>query len=415
MRACIHRGAKQIGGTCVELESCGQRILIDFGMPLDADKDNEASIPAVKGLDGTDPTLLGIFISHPHFDHFGLLDRVSPNIPVGMGFAARNILKAALPFLPNLRTPPAEGWDFTSGRAFTVGPFSITPYLVDHSAYDSYAFKIESQGKTLFYSGDFRAHGRKSSLFNNLIADSPKNINTLLLEGSSLGRISTTEYYPTESDIEQTLVERLEQTPGLALVHTSSQNIDRIVSIFRASKRAGRKLIIDLYTAAILEATDNKNIPQSYWKDVILYVPQYQRVHIKENALFDLLKKHSKNRTYVEQLQGLSNKATLLFRPIHCKDLEIANCLDGAVYIYSQWEGYWDQGIYPMLPDWLKKHGIEKHSIHTSGHASPKDLQAFVSAMKPAKVVPIHSFHPEKYSDLFPNTQLYNDSEWWEV
>jgi mRNA degradation ribonuclease J1/J2 len=30
----IHRGAKEIGGSCVEIQSGGTRILIDFGIPL---------------------------------------------------------------------------------------------------------------------------------------------------------------------------------------------------------------------------------------------------------------------------------------------------------------------------------------------------------------------------------------------
>jgi ribonuclease J len=34
MRLTIHRGAHEIGGTCIELESGDSRILLDFGMPL---------------------------------------------------------------------------------------------------------------------------------------------------------------------------------------------------------------------------------------------------------------------------------------------------------------------------------------------------------------------------------------------
>ena len=41
MRACIHRGSKQIGGSCVEVISSGKRMLIDFGLPLDADINDE--------------------------------------------------------------------------------------------------------------------------------------------------------------------------------------------------------------------------------------------------------------------------------------------------------------------------------------------------------------------------------------
>ena len=415
MRVCIHRGSKQIGGSCVEVESRGQRILIDLGLPLDADENRSQYLPKVDGLDGTDPTLLGVLISHPHLDHFGLLAHISPNIPVGMGPAARRILEAAAPFLPGNWPTPAKGWNYQSGQCFDIGPFRITPFLVDHSAYDAYALLIESDGKSIFYSGDFRAHGRKAALFDRLVANPPANIDVLLLEGSSIGRIDDDQQFSSESDIEAEFVQVFSAAKGLALVQTSGQNIDRIVSIMRASKRTGRKLVLDLYTAAILEATDNQNIPQSDWPEVALFIPQAQRIQIKKNAWFDLLKRHTANRIYIKHLQEAPRESTLLFRPLHSTDLERGECLDGAVYIYSQWEGYWERGFYDGVKDWLEKHAIPKISIHTSGHASPVDLKQLAAAMNPRKVVPIHSFAPERYSGLFSNVQSYNDGEWWEV
>jgi len=68
-----------------------------------------------------------------------------------------------------------------------------------------------------------------------------------------------------------------------------------------------------------------------------------------------------------------------------------------------------------MLPDWLERNAISRYSIHTLGHASPRDLQLFAEAIAPVKVVPSHSFHPEKYHDLFANVQSYTATEWWEV
>lgn len=174
-------------------------------------------------------------------------------------------------------------------------------------------------------------------------------------------------------------------------------------------------MIIDLYTAAILEATGNANLPQSAWSDIALYVPQTQRLQIKNNAWFDLLKRHSTNRIFIEDIKHLSNRATLLFRPLHRFDLEREECLSGAIYIYSQWEGYWDQSAYDMVKDWLERYSIPKLSIHTSGHASPSELKKLVKALSPRKVVPIHSFFPEKYPELFPNVEAHNDGEWWEI
>jgi ribonuclease J len=50
LRVRIHRGAQQVGGSCVELESGGQRLLLDLGLPLDAEA-GETPLPAVPGLD----------------------------------------------------------------------------------------------------------------------------------------------------------------------------------------------------------------------------------------------------------------------------------------------------------------------------------------------------------------------------
>jgi ribonuclease J len=415
MRVCIHRGSKQIGGSCIEVETDSQRLLIDLGLPLDAEKNSIQYLPKISGLDGSDPSLLGILISHPHLDHFGLLTHISAMIPVGMGPAARRILAAAAPFLPGNWPVPSQGWDYQSGKSFEVGPFRITPFLVDHSAYDAYALLVESDGKRLFYSGDLRAHGRKAVLFERFVANPPTEIDVLLLEGSSLGRLKSDQQFPTESEVEEQLVQAFSATEGLALVHTSAQNIDRVVSIMRACKRTGRKLIIDLYTAAILEATGNLHIPQSNWPEVALFIPQAQRIQIKKNAWFDLLKHHAANRIFIENLHEAQSKSALLFRPLHCPDLERGNCLKGATYIYSQWEGYWERESFNKLKEWLERHAIPKTSIHTSGHASPGDLKKIVSAINPRKVVPIHTFFPERYSELFQNVDVHIDGEWWEV
>ncbi|OFW62231.1 MAG: MBL fold metallo-hydrolase [Actinobacteria bacterium RBG_19FT_COMBO_36_27] len=415
MQICIHRGSKQIGGSCVEVESHRKRLIIDLGLPLDAESNHDKYLPDIPGLDGNDNSLLAVIISHPHLDHFGLLTYINKKIPVIMGVEARNILKSASLFLPGYWNISAEGLNLKSEITFEIGPFKITPFLIDHSAYDAYSLLVEADGKKFFYSGDFRIHGRKAKMTERLISNPPQSIDVLLLEGSSLGRLENNEAFPSESEIEFQLVKTFSKTIGLILVHTSSQNIDRLVTVFRAAKKSGRRLLIDLYTAVILEATGNKNIPQSDWPEIALYIPQLQRIQIKKNKWFDLLKAHSMNRIFIENLKEVAAKSVMLFRPLHIRDLEKADCIKDAIYVYSQWEGYWEQDSYAYLRDWLIKNNIPKISIHTSGHASPGDLKRFVLALKPKKVVPIHTFNPERYSDLFENVEIHEDGKWWEV
>lgn len=415
MNLTIHRGADQIGGSCVEVESRGQRLLIDFGLPLDAEGDPKKYLPDISGLDGNDSSLLGILISHPHQDHWGLLKNISPAVKIGMGIDAHRILNAAAPFIRDWPELPSPAWGFESKKPLVIGPFTVTPYLVDHSAYDAYSLLIEADGKRIFYSGDFRAHGRKSFLFEEMLKNPPKDIDALLLEGTCIGRLNDGGSFPTEQDIESQFVNAFTETKGLALVQCSAQNIDRVVTIFRACKRTGRTLVIDLYAATVLEATGRDSIPQSDWPNIALFIPQRQREFIKEHKWFDLLKTHSKHRIFIEHIQDAPEKATILFRSLHCWNLGQASCLEDALYIYSQWGGYWETDSFKSVRNWLKRHHIPKCDIHTSGHASPADLQKFATALNPKKIIPIHSFEPGRYKELFENVEAHPDGEMWEV
>ena len=40
-------------------------------------------------------------------------------------------------------------------------------------------------------------------------------------------------------------------TGGLVATFSSAQNIDRLVTVYRAARRAGRTLVVDLYTATV--------------------------------------------------------------------------------------------------------------------------------------------------------------------
>ena len=96
VRCRIHRGCHEIGGNCVEIEAGGKRIVLDLGLPLNGD----CKLPDLDGLSSVDENLLGIFISHPHPDHYGLLERINKSVPVYMGNASRRIIEVSSFFTP---------------------------------------------------------------------------------------------------------------------------------------------------------------------------------------------------------------------------------------------------------------------------------------------------------------------------
>lgn len=413
-RACIHRGARQIGGSCVELECDGQRVVLDLGRPLDAGLDDDIPLPAISGLDASDDSLRGVVISHGHPDHYGLVGAVAPSVPIYIGEAAARVLKEASFFSRAGVALQPRG--FLADRTpFSIGPFELTPYLVDHSAFDAYALHITAAGRSLLYSGDLRAHGRKGSLFERLV-EHPPAVDVLLLEGTRVEeRDGDDRGAPSERDVEEQALAVFRRANGAVLAFYSPQNLDRLVSLYRAAKRAGRLFVLDLYAAAIAAASGRTTIPQASWEGVRVFVPQSQRVRVKETREFERVVAVRSSRIYPEQLNELGPRLVITCRSSMLSDLERSGCLNGAEAIWSMWAGYLEQPSGLRLQERLKRHAIPLAIAHASGHATVADLQRLATALQPERVVPIHTVMPERFTELFDCAELRADGEWWDV
>ena len=413
MKVCIHRGTQEVGGTCIEIESQGKRIALDVGLPLDG-TDSIDSLPQVNGFRQGDESLLAVVISHPHLDHYGLARYLPPSTPMIMGSATERILHASMLFTPT-------GMKFANvlhldvSKPLSIGPFTITAYLNDHSAYDAYSLLISADGQRLFYSGDFRGHGRKSAIFERFLKSPPSGVDVLLMEGTTIGRSESDGKFRTEQELEHCFVDHFRKSEGTALVWASGQNVDRLVTIFKACKQSGRQLILDMYTAEILRVTGNPNLPQADWNGIKVFLPASQKRAIQKKREFELAKHYATARIYPEQLAGLAGRSVMLFRPSMIRDLENAKCLQGATLIYSLWPGYLQREVNRSFREWLVKRSIPLVHCHTSGHASPHDLQRFAKAIAPKMLVPIHSFATERFGEYFENVSMKNDGQWWEV
>lgn len=412
MRVCIHRGTKEIGGTCVEIESRGARIVVDVGLPLDVPTPDEMPLHPIRGFETPDASLLGVVISHSHLDHYGLAHQLPDQTLFLIGKAAQSILAAANLFT-SARTKFQNVLYLEDRKPIALGPFTITPFLVDHSAYDAYAILVEADRKRLFYSGDLRAHGRKAALFEKLVRQPPDRVGVLLMEGTTIGRAD--QAFPTEEALEQRFVELFQQTKGMPLVWCSGQNIDRLVTIMRACIKAGRQFIIDMYTAHILRAAGNDRLPQAVWDHIKVFLPSAQRQQIKRHGEFEVAKSYRSWRIFPEHLAQAAPTSVMLFRQSMMKDLEDASCLQGSKVIYSLWSGYLKDAKTRPFHDWLHRHGIPLCECHTSGHAAVRDLVRLRNAFSNAPVVPIHTVNADRFEGLFGNVQRQNDGEWWSV
>ena len=426
----IHRGTNEIGGSCVELQSGDSRILLDLGMPLvdknrnkfDSDCIKGKSIdelkrvnilPSVEGLYNNEKSAIkGILISHSHMDHYGLLNFINSEIPVYISQGAKELVEVTNIFT-NKKVKISNPHIIKNQESFTIQDFKITPYLVDHSGFDAFAFLIEAEGKKFFYSGDFRGHGRKGVLLYKMIKNPPKDIDCLLMEGSLLGR--TGILYETEDKVEARIVEILKEQKNITFLFASSQNIDRLVSAYRACLHTGTIFVIDVYTAYVLQRLEkiSGSIPQWNRKQVRVKYFNYHVNKLAKSGFRELVYLYNSQKIQMVEIVKKKKKILMLLKDnsIFRNMIDNLPSSEGSKIIYSMWEGYLTEEFKNYCHD--KK--IEIEQVHTSGHAAIKDLLRFAEALKPKILVPIHTFKPEKYVELFDNVRQLKDGELLEI
>ncbi len=366
-------GQNRIGANLIELYYNSKTYLIECGTELEPTQDGEALRKRIQNKHYS-----ACFISHYHCDHAGLLNKVVNCDSIYMGESTFKILKV----IGGICDENAKHITFFSNnREIHLNGLTVTPYLCDHSAYDSYMLHFKSAINSFLYTGDFRSNGRKN--FNALLKRLPQKVNTLICEGTN-----STNNLPmlSEQDLENKLVALCDNDKPIFVLQ-SATNIDRIVSVYRASIRSGRLFIMRLTQADI--CSELSNIPQpNGFKKCFTYpeFPMTDEQHKKYKQKYD------------KRLIGRKQIATLnkYVLEITSKDLrylqklsETCN-LTGSTLVYSTWKGYQQKEDMQAFIEGVKKLGIEVVDLHASGHADNNTIDTLRQHVKADKFIQVH-------------------------
>lgn len=409
MKLIIHRGTQEIGGSCVQISSGDCSILLDAGSPL-AESRTDVDLSRIDFSD--------LFISHPHQDHFGLIENLGRDKTVHIGETARQLIETTRIFLG--KPPLSISFSPLNNRTWVeLRPgFRVMPYLMDHSCVDAFGFLIEADGKRLYYSGDFRAHGRRKQAFDWFLNDPPRDIDLLLMEGTMMGRDNTV--FADEEAVEQGMLDVLRKHYDTAcFLICSGQHIDRLCAAYRACIKADRIFVIDIYTAFILRIVASRfpSLPDINSAKNIKVLTKGLTAGVHYKKIVD-------NRGY------FGTFARDIFRPDTNIDideilrepsryfLKISNFSDLLKDLqkcgvsYSMWSGYLEEQKYRDIKQNPK---VSFYEIHTSGHAVRNDLQRFAARLNPKLLVPVHTERATDYSPMFENVVVLKDGEEFQI
>ncbi len=408
----VHRSTQEIGGNCIEIAHEGHRLILDVGSPLDVSTANPAALPPTLNLD---TPCDGVIISHPHQDHYGLIRDIPEEWKIWCGEPTEALMKLTAEVMGHPISRKVE--HFQSFIPFDIGPFRITPFLTDHSAFDAHMILVEIAGKRILYSGDFRRTGRKSALVDRILKNPPKDIDILLLEGTTLGRLGL---FPTEHELERQFVNLFQEVKGRVFVSWSAQNIDRTVTLYRACKRANRSLVLDIYSIDVLEklSSGSPSLPQLGWENIQAVVTSrmtrmYKNPRRMNRPEFVEHIAKSGHAISAQKLEQSSNGKVIMLRPSLFDDYQKKGLtLTGDdAFVFSMWSGYLKEPEYQAIQSEFASVQARIEQIHTSGHAAYKDLKEFADKIDAKNVIPIHSFDWDQHIGSFQNIRRLKDGE----
>jgi ribonuclease J len=376
----IHRGAHQIGGCVTEISSGPSRVFIDMGSDLPG-RDGSGEPLRVDGLTEGDGSGSALFITHYHADHVGRIGEIMPDIPVYMGGTAKAILLNLAERIERAMIPIYEKINiFSALDAINIGGITVTPLMVDHSAFDSYMFVIEAGGKRILHTGDFRVHGPRGSKTFVMLRRYAKNIDYIVCEGTMLSRPS--EIAKREYDLQREAHEIMSEKRHVFVV-CSSTNIDRIGTFYHANP-AGRLFVCDEYQKRQLDLITREHGTKSDFYD-------FRHVYSYAKNLDDLMEK-----------KGFC----MLVRCGNYFRSFLEKYREDSLVIYSMWPGYLEgEAKNQNLVDFLNPYPFK--TLHTSGHATTSSLAKLYRTVNPKEgLIPIHSDSPEMFRSILPDGRI---------
>ena len=277
----IHRGLNQIGGCITEISTENSRVFIDFGQNLPGSgivttpKEDREMVEAI--IAQNRKANEAVFYTHGHEDHMGLFEYIPEDLPQYMSEGTKELLAIKYDVLherekltlQNLQKKGCDGQEYTETlskldyveckcklldrvkvwkrtpphtkpESILIGDIMVTPFFNCHSIYDSHMFLIEADGKRIWHTGDYRAHGYMGKGLFPTLKEYATNIDVLITEGTMLKRNDKCIH---EKEVSEKMAYAM-GTFKYIFVLASATDIERLAAIKEAAKAAGKDLYV---------------------------------------------------------------------------------------------------------------------------------------------------------------------------
>jgi ribonuclease J len=235
------------------VEYVNDAVIIDAGNDLSVDLPGiNYGIADTAYMETIRHKLRAYVITHGHLDHIGGLPHIVPKFPAPI-YGSKFTIGRVEEIFTNFGLPMPDGFELRTvmmnedtHERLKIGEFYVELVRVTHSIPGSTCVVLDTPVGRIINTGDFRFdpnpldHERTD--MERLKELGNEGVLALLSESTTVERLGRT---PSESTIEQSFKDIMEQAPGRIFVGVFSTNMNRIQMIVNAAVHHNRKVAID--------------------------------------------------------------------------------------------------------------------------------------------------------------------------
>jgi ribonuclease J len=402
----IGLGGMDGGGSknMILVEYINDAVILDCGNDLGVDLPGiNYGIADTTYLEQIRHKLRAYVITHGHLDHIGGLPHIVPKFPAPI-YGSRFTIGRVEEIFENFGLPMPQGFELQTvtmnertHERLKLGEFYVELVGVTHSIPGSTIIVLDTPVGRIINTGDFRLdpnpldHERTDTDRLNELGN--EGVLALLSESTTTERLGRT---PSESTIEQTFKDIMEQAPGRIFVGLFSTNMNRVQMIINAAVHHNKRVCMDgrsmVSTLEMAVRHGFVRIPKG------TFIPIASVANAKDQDVVVLCTGSQGEPS--SALQRMSNGE---HRHIKLKEQDTV-VLSSTPIPYS---GN-DASIRTMVDELLKKNvHVFRHEsrevdnigpLHVSGHASRDEYADMIKMTKPKFFVPIYGdFTSKKY------------------
>lgn len=377
-------GLGEVGRNMMLIEWQEEILIIDMGfrMPEEDMPGIDYIIPNISYLKGKEKKILGVLVTHGHYDHMGAIPYFIGklgNPPIYAGGMAKAIILRRQEDFPN--QPKLRIIDVKDGSRFSMGSFSVEAFRQNHNIPDNFGYVIKTPVGNIVHTSDFKFD---SAPVNDLPTDF-KRLKSIGDEGVLLLMSdSTNAEEPNHSLSEQKIMENLDDlvknAKGRIITATFASLLNRIQQIITLSEKYGRRVSPEGFSM----------------KTNIEISKQLGYLKARKGTLLSTREvlKYPDSKITILATGAQGEERAVLMRIVN-REHPMLHIQKGDTIIFSSSVIPGNERTVQYVKDNLYRQGANVFNykmmdIHASGHANQDELKEIISLLRPKFLLPIH-------------------------